>query len=176
MSRNLLPTISRQKSYQPVNWTARHRNCVGLELAGFKPKEIAEIVDWKIGKVSITLNDERADLERATMAGQISELVADAHVKMQLLSSEMVDMAADLARNAESENVQVKAIFGILDRGGYTALHRVQTIGNGDGMPDETLDRIEEVMGELKKHSKKYHTPDPQFDEEILEGEFEVVG
>ena len=175
MSRNLLPEIARQKSYQPVNWTARHRNCIALEMAGFKPKEICEILGWKIAKVSVTLNDARADLERTDLAGRIIDKMTDVHVQLHLLSNEAVEQAADIMRYSENDGVKLKAAFGILDRAGYSTVHKILNGSEGVELPDETLDRMEEVVAELDKHSKTYHTPEPAF-EEAEEAEFEVVG
>lgn len=173
MSRNLLPAIARQKSYQPVNWTARHRNCVGLELAGYKNHEIAQILAWSEGKVSTTLQDHRAEMDRIEMAGRVADKLSDVHVKLNLLSHEAVKEAADIMRFSENDGIKLKACFGILDRAGYSTLHRIQS-ENGASMPNEMLDRISEVMEELSEHSKSYHTPEPEF-EEVTEGEFEVV-
>ena len=41
MGRDLLPTVEREKSYQPMKWTGAHRRIVALEAAGYKPKDIA---------------------------------------------------------------------------------------------------------------------------------------
>ena len=174
MSRNLLPAIARQKSYQPVNWTARHRNCVGLELAGYKNHEIAQILNWSQSKVSTTLQDDRAEVERITMAGVISEKLADVHLKLNLLSHEAVAETADLMRHSENDGIRLKAAFGILDRAGYSTVHKMATV-DADSVPTEMFDRIKEVMDEMGEHSTKYHTPEPEFDEDAVDADFEVV-
>ena len=157
-----------------MNWTARHRNAVALELAGYKNHEIAEILRWKPAKVSVTLNDDRAAIDRLEMAGRISDKLEDVHLKLNLLSHEAVQGVADLMRDSGNDGIKLKACFGILDRAGYSTLHRIQTEG-GESIPHEMLDRISEVMEEISEHSKSYHTPEPAF-EDIKEGEFEVVG
>lgn len=173
MSRNLLPVVARQKSYQPVNWTARHRNCVHLEMAGYKNHEIAEILRWKPSKVSITLNDDRAELDRVMLASMVAEKMTDVHVKLNLLSHEALHEVAEVMRHTENDGVKLKACFGILDRGGYSTVHKMAEV-NPDTIPNEMFDSIAEVMSELSEHSKIYHTPEPEL-EEITEGDFEVV-
>ena len=108
------------------------------------------------------------------MAGRVADRLSDVHVKLNLLSHEAVKEAAEIMRFSENDGIKLKAAFGILDRAGYSTLHRIQTEGS-ESIPNEMLDRISEVMEELSEHSTKYHTPDPEF-EEIKEGEFEVVG
>lgn len=175
MSRNLLPAITRTKSYQPVNWTARHRNCVHLEMAGYKNHEIAEILKWKAQKVSITLNDDRAELDRIEMAGMVAEKMVDVHVSLNLLSHEALKEAAEIMRYSENDGVKLKAAFGILDRAGYSTVHKTERVGE-DGVPTEVIDRMAEVMDELSAHSKTYYTPEPQFDEqEAIDADYEIV-
>lgn len=174
MSRNLLPTIARQKSYQPVNWTSRHRNCVHLEMAGYKNKEIAQILEWTPSKVSITLQDDRAELERISMAGMVAEKLTDVHVKLNLLSHEAVQETADLMRHSENDGIRLKAAFGILDRAGYSTVHKMATV-DPESVPVEMFESIKEVMDELNQHSHKYATPAPEILEEVEEAEFEVV-
>lgn len=178
MSRNLLPQIARQKSYQPVNWTSRHRNCVGLELAGYKNNEIATILDWSEGKVSVTLQDDRAAIDRLEMAGRIADKISDVHLSLQLLSHEAIKEAAEVMRFTEKDEVKLKAAFGILDRAGYSTVHKTEDV-NKEAMPHEVLDRMSEVLKEMNEHSQPYATPSPVFEheeeEEVQEADYEVV-
>lgn len=167
-ARNLLPELRRQKSYQPENWTTRHRFCIALEMAGLKNHEIAKVMDWSEGKVSVTLCDDRAEAERSQFAGRVAEKITDVRMKLDLHSSEALDEVVDLLRFSEKDEIRLRAGFGILDRAGYTSTPREAAVGTT--VPDELLGRMGEVMEEIKSHSVRYETPAP-----VIEADFEVV-
>ena len=167
-ARNLLPELYKQESYQPANWTSRHRYCIALEMAGLKNSEIAIMMGWSESKVSITLCDNRAAAERTQFAGRVAEKITDVHMKLELLSSEALDEAVDIMRNSTQGGLRLKSAFGILDRAGYTSTPR--EVAAATSIPSETLDQMGEVLKEIKAHSNSYETPAP-----IVDAEFEVV-
>ncbi|MCP1391888.1 MAG: hypothetical protein J5I35_03955, partial [Methanothrix harundinacea] len=116
---DFLPEISRERSYEPENWGPQHRMIVALRMAGMKNKEIAERMGLGAPRVSIILNDPRAQAEIQRMAPVVANSTLDAHVRLQLLSSEALDEISAELRESPDEKIRQKAAFGILDRAGY---------------------------------------------------------
>lgn len=165
MSRDLLPALSPQKNYQPEKWTARHRKCVALEMAGLKNKEIAEIMGWSESKVSVTLNDDRAAVDRNELAGDIQEKVQDVHLRLQMISNEALDEVIDEMRHSSDENVRQRAAFSILDRAGYGKVNK--HVVARSPVSDEVVDRLEETLEEIEELEEgvDYEVLDPEFEE-----------
>jgi hypothetical protein len=109
----------------PRKFRARHRLVVAMHLAGFKNNEIAERLRFTKERVSQILSDPRAKLEIERLAPEVARNVADVHLKMQLVAPEMLDILIDQARTSVDEKVVQKAAFGLLDRAGYTPVHKV---------------------------------------------------
>lgn len=167
-ARNLLPAESRQRSYQPINWTSRHRNCVALEMAGLKNYEIAQVMGWDEGKVSITLCDERAQLERNAFGSRMAEKITDVHMALQLHAAEALDKVVGVLQSDAKPDVILRAGFGLLDRAGYTANPKEALVGTT--IPAEVLNDMGEVMKDIRDHSIHYETPEP-----VIEADYELV-
>lgn len=144
-------------------------------MAGLKNKEIAEQLGWSASKVSVTLSDPRADVDRAEFAGKVADRLTDTHLKLRLLTHEAVDAAADVMRNGEKDADILRASFGLLDRAGYTPIQKTITASLKEDAPTEIFDRMKEVTEEINLHSRRYHTPTPTLVEDAEEVDFEVI-
>lgn len=165
MGRDLLPTLQKQKSWQADKWTARHRKVVALEMSGLKSQEIAQIMGYSEAKVSIILNDDRADIDRRELAGKIADRVQDTHLRLQLLANEALDEIVDEMRSSADENVRQRAAFSILDRGGYSKINK--TIVARQPLDEEVVDRLEEAMSEIieLEEGEGYEVLEPEMEE-----------
>ena len=163
-----MPAEVRQASYQPTNWTTRHRFCVALEMAGLKNNEISRVMGWSEGKVSTTLCDDRAAVERHKFAANVAEKVTDVHMRLQLHSNHAFDKVLEVLDSDAKPDVILRAGFGLLDRAGYTANPREALPGTT--IPTEVLSEMGKVMKDIKDHSVRYETPEP-----IIEADWEEV-
>ena len=146
----------------------RHRNCVALEMAGLKNYEIAKVMGWDEGKVSVTLCDERAQVERNAFGSRMAEKITDVHMALQLHAAEALDKVVDVLRSEAKPDVILRAGFGLLDRAGYTAAPKEALVGTT--IPVEVLNEMGEVMKDIRDHSIRYKTPRP-----IIEADWEEV-
>lgn len=174
MSRNLLPAVEREKSYQPVSWTSRHRTCVALEMSGLKNCEIAKVIGWSEAKVSVTLNDSRAEIDRTDFAGLVADKVTDVRMKLDLISHEAVQEAVEIMRDSPKDDIRLRAAFGLLDRAGYSGM-KINVNIKPDQVPTEIVDVMSEVMDEMRNHSHTYTTPDPEYEEEEDEEDIDSI-
>lgn len=141
-----------------------------LEIAGKKPKEIAEIVDMSISRVSVILGDRRAEIERLSLAEKLSDQITDIHTKLQLYAHEALETVIDEMRAPENKSeLRVKVGFGILDRAGFTPVQK-QVVAHAE-IPVEIAERMEIVASELKENRPVYEKVKPKIDE----AEFEVM-
>jgi len=154
VGRDLLPTFSKEKSYQPIKWTGQHRRIVSLEAAGFRPKEIAEILNISIAHVSVILNDARADEDRKVFAAGLVERVQDVTLKIALHADEALEEIIDEMRNVEDPRVRQRAAFGILDRAGYGPIQK--SMQSPTSVPPELLHSMQGVLNEMKGIEAEY--------------------
>lgn len=169
MSRDLLPALAPEKEYQPEKWSSLHRYIVLLEVAGKRPGEIAEITGLSNSRVSVILNDKRAELDRISLGSSLADRLVDLNAKLSLYAHEalevIVDEMRDLTNRAE---LRVKAGFGILDRAGYTPSSKDESQPPPQ-IPEEIATRMEVVSRELQEHEFRYRFVDPKMKE--IEGD-----
>ena len=120
MSRNLLPDVVREKEYQTINWTPFHRHVVSLEMAGFTPSQIADLTEYSLSRISVILNDPRAQIDRDSIGKQVAEKMTDVHLKFKMHANEALEELVDELRGSEDERIRQKSALAILDRAGYS--------------------------------------------------------
>lgn len=170
-NRDLLPEISKEKYYQPEKWSSFHRYLVMLEIAGKRPGQIAEIADITIGRVSVILNDPRAELDRLSLGINLADKLVTIQSKLDLYAHEALEVIVEEMREpANKAEIRVKAGFGIMDRAGYTPNTR-EDIPKAPDIPEELISRVEEVSKELKESEFTYRMIEPK----LAEGAEEVM-
>ena len=155
MGRDLLPAVEREKSYQPQKWTGTHRRMVALEAAGYKPKDIASMTESTVSRVSIVLNDPRADLDRKDFASKVIEHVSDVQLKIAFHADEALEEILDSMRTCEDVKVRQRAAFDILDRAGYTPV-RKEVRATVEQIPNEIASRMEQALQEMEAIEADY--------------------
>lgn len=154
MSRNLLPDIQRSKNYQPMKWNASHRRVVALEAAGYRPGEIAEITGLTPSRVSIILNDPRADLDRKSFAKKVVDRVQDVQLQISLHAEEALEEIVDEMRSSPNEKIRQTAALSILDRAGYTPIRKELKVEAT--VPQELVGAMQEVLTEIEAIEADY--------------------
>lgn len=170
MSRDLYPAVLPEKGYQPKSWSSTHRYIVLLEIAGKKPGEIAQIVDMDISRVSVILNDPRAELDRISFSQKAVDTLIDVQSKLQIYAHEALEEVVDEMRHSQKEVIRQRASFGILDRAGYTPIRK--EVVAAQELPSEVADRMREVADELKEYTRPtYEYVEAEIVEEELSGD-----
>lgn len=165
MSRDLHPAVIKDKYYQPEKWTAFHRYVVMLELAGKRPGEIAQIVGMTESRISVILNDRRAEMDRVELGGALADRLTDLNSKLELYAHEALEVVVDEMRDLTNKpELRVKAGFGIMDRAGYTAKTK-DPEEQAPSVPSEVADRLETVAKELKDNQFSYRIIEPKISE-----------
>ncbi len=121
---DLLPELTGDKYYHTKKWTQRHRMCVALEMAGFKPGEIAGEMDFTISKVSHILGDPRAQHERDNALAEISDVSQTIVGKLEKASHDAFDEVEELMSSSPKDDIRLRAALSILDRAGYTPIRK----------------------------------------------------
>lgn len=164
-ARDLLPEISKEKPWQPGKWTGVHRRIVALEMAGYKPGEIAQITGYSPNHISIILNDPRAIHDRNTIGKQVASQITDIHLKLRLHADQALETLVD-SLNSEDEKVAQKGALAILDRAGYSKYqgeHIPKSV-----LPEGAAERILEAVAEIRALS-----PDQTY--EVVEGDYKML-
>lgn len=143
-----------------------------LSMAGYKNFEIAEQIGWSEGKVSVTLRDLRAELDRNAFGASIADRVTDVTLKLQLATPAAVDTAIEIMRNGVKDETRLRAAFGLLDRGGYSPAAVITQAAPGPEFGDEMADALAETFDQMKEHSRRYHTPDAEL---AIDADFEII-
>jgi transposase len=164
LRRDLLPHMSREKYWEPIKWTARHSFMVALEMAGLTPSQIAAKLGCNMARVSVILNDPRAEHERSKHARRIADNVTEVSMSLKLHAREALSELVEELRECEDVRIRQKSAIAILDRAGYSKYQ-------GEHVPQQQLgaeaaDRIEKAVGQIKAAS-----PDVDYQE----ADFEVL-
>jgi len=154
MSRDLIPEVQRVKTYQPIKWNGSHRRVVALEAAGYRPGEIAEITGLTPSRVSIILNDPRADLDRKQFARKVVDRVQDVQLQIALHAEEALEEIVDEMRTSTNEQIRQKASLAILDRAGYTPIRKELKVEAQ--VPQELIGAMQEVLSEIEAIEADY--------------------
>lgn len=151
MAVDLLPGFSPEKPWQPEKWNPRHTMVVLLHLSGSTNKEIEEHTGYSYGKVSQILNDPRAAVIVQQHLGQMNEAIFDVGLRMKMLAHEALDEIVDEMRSDPKSAVRQKAAFGILDRAGYTPVHKNMQLNEGtdSSMVGSVADRVRTAIREM---------------------------
>lgn len=178
---DLLPALNGDKYYHPKKWTQKHRRCVALHLGGFTNNEIAELLDWTPAKVSITVNDPRAEHDRKNALAKIADVGESIAEKLDQASHDAFAVAKDLLF-AEKEETQLKAALALLDRAGYTPIRReIQLQGNIPANP-EMLEAMKRTLKETESIDAQYKSPeviDAEVEKEapeVEEADYQILG
>lgn len=149
--------------YSSVKWTPRHRLVVALHLAGYRNNEIAKITNLSESRVSIILNDVRAQKEIRELSTKIASHVTDVHLRLHLLSNDALSEVEREMRHSPDERIRQRAAFGILDRAGFVS--GGVSAGESTQISDEIASRIEEALAEGEEAE--------EISFELLEAEFD---
>lgn len=177
---DLLPDLNGSKYYHPKKWTQRHRQCVALHMAGWTNNEIAEALDWTAAKVSITVNDPRAEYEKNNALSPIADVALTVSEKLEEASHEAFAKAFELL-NAEKEDTALKAAFGILDRAGFTPIKREVKLEGEVPVNPEMIEAMKRTLQESTSIKATYKIrPEPEEEEEephlvVEDAEYEIV-
>lgn len=169
MSRDLHPAVLKEKTYQPEKWSNFHRYIVLLEVAGKRPGQIADIVGVSNARVSVILNDARADLDRVQLGGAIADRMTDITSKLEMYAHESLDIIMEEMREVNNKpELRSKNAFGILAAAGYGAVNKHQ-VEQPPELPKEMADAMISVAQELKEHEFTYKFVEPEMSEEETE-------
>ena len=174
---DLLPELGGDKYYHPKKWTMRHRQCVALHLAGWTNNEIAEALDWTPAKVSITINDPRAEHEKQNALAPIADVNLTVTQKLEEASHEAFEKAMEVMRDATKEDVALKAAFGLLDRAGFTPIKRELKLEGEVPADPEMIEAMKKTLMESKSISATYKIR-PESEEKdavVEEADYELV-
>jgi transcriptional regulator len=126
------------KEWHPKNIRQRHRLVYALHACGWTGNEIAEHVGYSASRVSIILNDPRAQAIIDEFGTGLGKMVSSVREKLELHSNEAVDEIASLIKGATKENVRLNAAKAILDRAGYGTVSKV--IRASEGLTNEQVE------------------------------------
>jgi len=100
------------------------------EMAGYAPKTA----------------DINGPILRKKLSAEIEE---ETRKRMQGMAPMAVGFLEDLAKNAQSEQVRLKAVMDILDRSGYKPTDKVeQTVSYDDKSTDELRAELNDLLGD----------------------------
>lgn len=150
--------------------------CVALSMAGWTNNEICEEMDWTPAKVSVTLNDPRAEHERKNALAPIADVSLTVSQKLEEASHDAFEKAKEVMENATKDDVALKAAFGLLDRAGFTPIKRELKIEGEIPADPEILEAMRKTLQETQSISAKYKILPPPADPEPEIIEAEVLG
>ncbi len=126
---NLAQLDFREKYWEPKRFNSRHKACCVLRANGFTVTEIAEHMGYTIARVSIILNDDRAEEVLLDAEKHFASNLSDVGIKIKALAMEALEETAEIMRGG-FDGIEVKpptrltAALGILDRAGYSKVNK----------------------------------------------------
>lgn len=142
------------KPWAPAKFKPQHEQMILLYALGLmKPGELAEKFGMSFSRVSIILNDPRAEEMIARFkADSIRDLQAETKEVIQSAAKEAAQTVVGLMRNAQSERIRQTSAFDILDRAGFQAKDvQIRVTGTIEKDAAEVLrEAMRESMQELE--------------------------
>ena len=128
----------------PKKMRPRHRQAIMLHEAGFDQKQIAEMLGYTQGRVSIILNSRRAEVEvvRHEARKLITDRTMDVATRIQASAHEMLDITIHHARNkADAANSRLAA-RDLLHMAGFSPVKKTASINATVPVPQEVADAL----------------------------------
>lgn len=147
------------KSYHPNKFSQRHKLVCTLHAAGLRNVEIAEVLDYSEERVSMILNDPRAEKHIQQAAKAVQSSVADVGLRLKLLASEAVDELEYELRAVTDVKVRQRAAFGVLDRAGYGRME-TQVRVSGE-LSDQAVEELSDALREENVIEADYDFVEP---------------
>lgn len=169
------------KPYEPMKFTPTHINICTLKAAGFKGREIAQMVGLDQQRVSIILRHPYGVKLVSHIVPRNSARVLDIKTKLLEYAEDLLDDTFKLASKSEDLEQVSKVTFGLLDRAGYAPKAAATGDGKEHGLGTENnhlLARVFTALTEseqVTKHIMPGYVQRRPPEEEVLPGS-EVVG
>lgn len=142
------------KPWEPSELSPVHKQICAYRASGFRPGEIAELVDMSPTRVSVILNHPDAKELIAKLATDIAiERASDVRTLLDSAALEAMQKNIQLMRSAKSERVQQISAFDILDRAGYEK--RELIVSTNVTMPKEDAEALRETLRETTLEVEK---------------------
>jgi len=135
------------KPWSPKRLRQRHKLAIRLEACGMTNNQIAEHLGYTPSRISIILNDPRADEIRAGMSSLVADNLDDIALRLQHYAGEALTEVVDIMRESTSDTVRQRSAFDILDRAGYNKIekHISATTNISDKQVAQLLGTLEET-------------------------------
>ena len=138
------PTEQPQLPSRPMR--ERQKLCVKLQACGMTNNQIAKTLGYTPTRVSVILNDPRAQLVRDEMAERVADSLDDVATRLQFYANEALTEVVTLMRDSSSDVVRQRSAFDLLDRAGYNKVEKHLTATTN--ISDE---KVTQLMGTLKE-------------------------
>lgn len=164
MALDLYPTIIPEKSYQPSAWKPIHRMVVALAVAGYTGNEIAAELKKTPAWVSKILGDPRAELDKAGALSKMADGITNVAKRIEGYQNEALTAAVDVLRETMKPDIQLRAAFGILDRGGNSPVQKsVAVVATVPATP-ELLANIETTIAQRSQRERKFDVREADYE------------
>lgn len=140
------------KYWEPKELRERHRIAIRLHACGMTNNRIAETLGYTPSRISIILNDPRAEAVRMEMSSLVTDNLDNIGLRLQFYAGEALTEVVDLMRGADSEGVRQKSAFDILDRAGYNKIEK--HISATTNIPE---DKVAQLLGTLEETKKIFN-------------------
>jgi hypothetical protein len=138
------------KPWAPKSLSPRHKTVLALYAAGVKPGEIADALQMSGSRVSVIINDPRADeLIKQLSAELVQDITTETREVIQAHALEAANTVIGLMQNASSERVRQTSAFDILDRAGFKA--KDVSVRASVNLDREDAERIRDAIYESRQ-------------------------
>lgn len=134
------------KDYEVKKFNPAHINICTLRAAGFKVKEVAEIMGYDPQRVYQTMMHPYAKMLIKALTSHQGAKVFDIRTRLEDYAGELMDVVFAKALQEEDLDKAAKVTFGFLDRAGYTAK---ESSSNRDKSPEGEIKANATVMNRL---------------------------
>lgn len=136
------------KPWEVLKFSPTHVNICTLRAAGFKNKEIAQMVGLEPCTISVTLNHPYGRKLLGLLVPKNSARVLDIRTRLSEYASELLDKTYSEAMVSDDVELVTKVTFGLLDRAGYSAKTSSSEDAQGKSaiFTESTLKRLTSAM------------------------------
>lgn len=167
------PIDGELKDHHTEKFSPRQVNMVMLKAAGFKGTEIAAALGCTNVTVSNTVNHPYGRKLMTSLMAARGVRVLDIRTKLDVYAGEILDQMFELTSQSKDLEAVSKVGFGLLDRAGYNATQKVQTVPAERGLASEgTLSRLASALEESQRVDASImpaYVPKPPPDDGLIE-------
>lgn len=147
-----------RKYYENDKLKPKHMKMLRMAVAGYSNNQIAEVMDYTPGRVSIILNHQDSLTIMARMVGAAADRLGVAE-RLQALAPEMIEHVVGITRSTHDYRLKSRNAFELLKLAGHSGVTKVELTTPGVAASPALLGRLSAALEESNALRSEAYDP-----------------